>query len=291
MLINEACKKCALTKKAVEYYIAQGLISPAVMENGYRDFSQGDVERLKKISVLRKLGLTVMDIRKALNDHSGMALYRAAQSKGLEAEDLKLRQGLILELAQDGNWEHVRMQLETFEKKKTILQKMLDRFPGPYGKYLVYHFAPYLNEPITTDGQQEAFEAVVDYLDGVELTIPQDLQEYIDEAAKILDKRLLGEITANLEKAIQDPEQYIADNKEALSRYEILKKAGSFKQSPAYRLQELQKALFEESGYNDVFIPAMQRLSNTYREYHLALEKADRVFRRQMGEQTGDGPA
>ncbi len=44
MLINEVCKKCRLTKKAVEYYIEQGLISPDIMENGYRDFSQDDVE-------------------------------------------------------------------------------------------------------------------------------------------------------------------------------------------------------------------------------------------------------
>ena len=53
MLVNEVCKECNLTKKAVEYYIEQGLIAPSVRENGYRDFCDADVARLKKISVLR----------------------------------------------------------------------------------------------------------------------------------------------------------------------------------------------------------------------------------------------
>ena len=105
MRINEVCKECGLTKKAVEYYIEQGLISPDIMENGYRDFSQDDVEQLKKISVLRKLGLAVLDIRKALNDHSGIALHSVSQLKDLEIENLKLRQELTQKLAQDGNWE------------------------------------------------------------------------------------------------------------------------------------------------------------------------------------------
>ena len=35
MLINEVCKECNLTKKAVEYYTEQGLIQPRIKENGY----------------------------------------------------------------------------------------------------------------------------------------------------------------------------------------------------------------------------------------------------------------
>lgn len=59
MLMNEICTKCRLTKKAVEYYVGQKLIWPKILENGYRDFSGEDVERLKKIATLRRLGLPV----------------------------------------------------------------------------------------------------------------------------------------------------------------------------------------------------------------------------------------
>ncbi|MDE7477626.1 MAG: MerR family transcriptional regulator, partial [Lachnospiraceae bacterium] len=70
MLIHEVCKKCSLTKKAVEYYIEQGLITPSIQENGYRDFSMEDIIRLKKISILRGLGVPVSDIQSILEDNN-----------------------------------------------------------------------------------------------------------------------------------------------------------------------------------------------------------------------------
>ena len=59
MLINKVCKKCRLTKKAIEYYAEQSLVHPETLENGYRNFSAADIERLKKIAILRRLGLSV----------------------------------------------------------------------------------------------------------------------------------------------------------------------------------------------------------------------------------------
>lgn len=63
MLINEVCKRCGLTKKAIEYYEEQGLTRPQIMENGYRVFSEDDVIQLNKIAVLRGLGISVSDIK------------------------------------------------------------------------------------------------------------------------------------------------------------------------------------------------------------------------------------
>ena len=40
------------------------------------------------------------------------------------------------------------------------------------------------------------------------------------------------------------------------------------------------KRLQMESGYNDVFIPAMQRLSPAYGEYYKTLQAANGVFQR-----------
>jgi len=51
MLINEVCKRCGLTKKAIEYYEEQGLTRPQIMENGYRVFSEDDVIQLNKIEL------------------------------------------------------------------------------------------------------------------------------------------------------------------------------------------------------------------------------------------------
>ena len=77
-----------------------------------------------------------------------------------------------------------------------------------------------------------------------------------------------------------DPEKYIHDNKEMLEQYRAVAESEEYKASPAYRLQEYLKQFQRESGYNDVFIPAMQRLSPAYRKYHKSLQAANEVFLR-----------
>ena len=80
MLINEVCKECNLTKKAVEYYTEQGLIQPRITENGYRQFSETDALKLKRIAVLRRLGFSVPEIRTILENDSRTAIYRRRSS-------------------------------------------------------------------------------------------------------------------------------------------------------------------------------------------------------------------
>ena len=48
MLIHEIAKRCNITKKAVQYYVEQGLLTPAILENGYREFTEEDTSILKK---------------------------------------------------------------------------------------------------------------------------------------------------------------------------------------------------------------------------------------------------
>ena len=74
MLIKQVSTITGLTKKAIEYYTLQGLVAPAVLNNGYRDYSQNDIELLNKISVLRKLGISTEEIKTVLADHSNSAL-------------------------------------------------------------------------------------------------------------------------------------------------------------------------------------------------------------------------
>ena len=80
MLINEVCKKCRLTKKAIEYYAEQKLVQPETLENGYRNFSAADIEKLKKIAILRRLGLSIQNIKEVFDGGGQTALYKVANS-------------------------------------------------------------------------------------------------------------------------------------------------------------------------------------------------------------------
>ena len=56
MKINEVEKRVGITKKSIRFYEQEGLLHPERnKENGYRDYSDEDVEILLKIKFLRKL--------------------------------------------------------------------------------------------------------------------------------------------------------------------------------------------------------------------------------------------
>lgn len=278
MLINEVCKKCRLTKKAIEYYTEQKLVQPETLENGYRNFSAADIEKLKKIAILRRLGLSIQNIKEVFDGGGQTALYKVSEKKRIEIKVEETKQVLIQQLAEKQDWEYINAQLEALEKSQTILQRLLNVFPGYYGKYISLHFARYLNEPVVSAEQQEAFETVIRFLDNISFALPPDLQQFLDEITKDFDEAFVGKVFANMNDAISDTEKYIAENKEILERYMQLKHSDEFKASPAYRLQEHLRKFNSESGYDTIFIPAMKKLSFSYCKYHDKLEKADEIF-------------
>lgn len=70
MKISEVMKITSLTKRAINYYEENGLISPSIKDNNYRDYSKADIEKLKQISVLRSFDISVKKIREILFDPS-----------------------------------------------------------------------------------------------------------------------------------------------------------------------------------------------------------------------------
>lgn len=55
MKINEVEKLLEIPKATIRFYEKEGLIIPQRNENSYREYSDEDVEILKKIIVLRKI--------------------------------------------------------------------------------------------------------------------------------------------------------------------------------------------------------------------------------------------
>lgn len=279
MLINAVCKECSVTKKAVEYYIEQGLVSPTVQENGYRDFSEEDIRRLKKISILRNLGLSVTDIQDVLfGETAASVLNEIYHRRNLQMTVLQEKQKLIQELASTHDWEQVQNRLCQLQKEQTILERLMNAFPGYYGKFLCLHFAPYLNEPVSTDRQQEAYDTIVSFLDKVDFDIPADLREYLDEITITLDESFMERLTRSVSAVIHETEKYIADNKEIIESRIAYKQSEEYKESTAYSLEKALRQFNSASGYDDIFIPAMCRLSESYQKYHEVLSAADKVF-------------
>ena len=65
MKINEVEQLVGISKKNIRFYEAEGLLTPRRnSENGYRDYGEAEVETLRRIKLLRKLGFPLEEIRR-----------------------------------------------------------------------------------------------------------------------------------------------------------------------------------------------------------------------------------
>lgn len=64
MKINEVEAIAGITKKNIRFYEEQGLLNPRRnAENGYRDYGEEEIAALRRIRLMRKLGVPIEEIR------------------------------------------------------------------------------------------------------------------------------------------------------------------------------------------------------------------------------------
>ncbi len=101
--MGQLAKATGLTVRTLHYYEEIGLLRPSARtEAAHRLYSDADVERLYRISLLRRLGLRLEDIARALDDpawslRSALGAYREELDQRLEAMNrLRVRIGHLL---------------------------------------------------------------------------------------------------------------------------------------------------------------------------------------------------
>ena len=179
MYIHEAAERSGTTKKAIEYYCMKGLLSPRVSENGYKDFSEEDVACLKKISLLRNLGVSVEDIRELLSGKDDTALRRTIEKQETILRRRKEQNEMLKELEASQDWDAVYLKAAAAESRQSVTDRLTAAFPGFWGKYLALHFGQFLQEPVRTGDQEKALREVCDYLDSVQLEVPEELKDRV----------------------------------------------------------------------------------------------------------------
>ena len=68
MKIKELENILSITRSNIRFYEKQGLFSPERKDNNYREYTERDIDLLKKIIILRKMGFTVEEIKLIQND-------------------------------------------------------------------------------------------------------------------------------------------------------------------------------------------------------------------------------
>ena len=97
MKINEVEALVGITKKNIRFYEAEGLLAPRRnSENGYRDYGETEVEVLRRIKLLRKLGLPLEEIRQMLSGTHTVGDGMRRHLVTLEREQKNLEQPMAL---------------------------------------------------------------------------------------------------------------------------------------------------------------------------------------------------
>ena len=86
MNIAEAERRTGLSRANIRFYEKEGLLKPTRGANGYRDYTEDDVQTLRKIMLLRRLRLSVPDIRAIESGEKALPEAAAGQLDVLQGD-------------------------------------------------------------------------------------------------------------------------------------------------------------------------------------------------------------
>ena len=104
MTIHEVEHKSGLDRANIRFYEKEGLLTPERRENGYRDYSEGDLQLLLKIKLLRRLGFSLDSIRSLKKGNTALEEALAKRLEGISAQrqELNATEQICREMRQDG---------------------------------------------------------------------------------------------------------------------------------------------------------------------------------------------
>lgn len=125
MKIKELEEILSVPRATIRFYEKQGLIAPIrSKENEYRDYSDADITKLKKILILRKIGFSVSEIQDLFDETTDLQSLLTQQINALEKQrndidgaidickDMKNSYISIESLDEDYYWEEINKKEE-----------------------------------------------------------------------------------------------------------------------------------------------------------------------------------
>lgn len=97
MKIKEIENQTGITSHNIRFYEKERLLAPGRNPvNGYREYTESDVELLKRIKLLRMLDIPVADIRECLDGGKNLTDVLHAHLDRLKGEEKRIRQNYLL---------------------------------------------------------------------------------------------------------------------------------------------------------------------------------------------------
>ena len=139
---SEVEKITGLRRKAILYYEEKELISPAFEENNYRNYSEEDLNRLIKISLYRRLGLNISEIKNIL-DSNNKEIGKILRDRDYKIELEKNKKNLLERIIRGDDLKEITDQLNTLEKEESIYEKLTRIFQDILVKLSLWLISPF----------------------------------------------------------------------------------------------------------------------------------------------------
>lgn len=277
MLRNKVQDKTNLSRKAIEYYEEKGLIHPIKLENGYRDYSDEDVEVLKKISLLRNLGLSISEIALYL-DSKEEALASILRRKEHELDICEKRKNVLKLIVKGESMDLINEELAIIESQETIYDKLIRIFPGYFGQLIFSSYKIFLNESLNKD-EEAAFNEYIKFLDSLpNFELSKEEKDYIEAISSSFDMKALDDVNEGKLLAVENTETWLEDNKNYIEAYKEYKNSEDYQNSLMKSVQDKLKMFMQENNYYEKAIPLIRKFSKSYDAYYEKLLKANEEY-------------
>lgn len=277
MLRNEVQDKTNLSRKAIEYYEEKGLVHPKKLENGYRDYSDGDVEVLKKISLLRNLGLSISEIALYL-DSKEEVLASILRRKEHELDICEKRKNVLNLIVKGESIDLINEELAIIEAQETIYDKLIRIFPGYFGQLIFSSYKIFLNESLNKD-EEAAFNEYIKFLDSLpNFELSKEEKDYIEAISSSFDMKALDDVNKGKLLAVENAETWLEDHKDYIKAYKEYKNTDEYKNSLIKLIQDKLKMFMQENNYYEKAIPLIRKFSKSYDTYYEKLLKANEEY-------------
>ena len=117
MTIKEVEEQTGLTRSNIRFYEKEKLIEPTRNDkNGYRDYSESDIENIKKIAYLRTLEISIEDIRNIMSDKVSLTEIIEKQAATIQTQIEGLNKARIMceRMLEAGNVNFDELQVEKY---------------------------------------------------------------------------------------------------------------------------------------------------------------------------------
>lgn len=150
MLIQDVERGTGLDRATIRFYEKEGLITPVRSENGYRSYSEADVELLLKVKLLRQLGVSLFKIKNLQQGSDEFSTVLQEQIEILEQriQDDTYAKFVCKQMQNDGvqfatldSLRYLNMLASPVTTTKSVFNEQVQRESHPWRRY----FARYLD--------------------------------------------------------------------------------------------------------------------------------------------------